>query len=120
MKPKRSTKSIEQAEKFAVGRGVLRTTILSLLKKKSRCAYQVGKDLREADPTLNMPFGQLYPLLNRMEEERLITGHWVEGHGPKGIYIYKITAAGETALKRSQKTLLQLMASVRAIVAGRV
>lgn len=113
------TKAKEISDRFYVGRDSIQMSVLGLLAQKERCGYQIAKDLRATDAALDVPYGALYPLLERMEGDGLIDGRWEEGRGQKGVHVYGITRDGRKALANSKAVWLRVIASMRSLVGAR-
>jgi DNA-binding PadR family transcriptional regulator len=107
------------SEKFDVGRSAIQLSILGLLQRGEMCGYKIAKELREKDEALKVQYGVLYPLLERMEGQGLLKGHWEEGRGQNGLHVYQITAAGRKSLAESQAVWLRLVSQVRSIIGAR-
>lgn len=117
IKRKRSSKKTQEfADKFEAGRGAIRLAVLGILLRDEQCGYQIAKQMRAADLNLDTNYGVLYPLLARMEHDRLIQGHWEKGRGQVGLYVYKITPAGKKALQRSEKTWLRMIQHIKRLI----
>ncbi|WP_307845753.1 PadR family transcriptional regulator [Saccharomonospora sp. NB11] len=79
-------------------RAVLEPCVLALVRRRESYGYELAAALEEAGlgPVKG---GTLYPLLLRLERRELITATWREGTvGPARKY-YRITPAGEEALR---------------------
>ena len=68
--------------------------VLSTLREEAKHGYQIALDV-EADSNGLFQFrhGTLYPILHRLEEERLIKGSWSRDGGRKK-KIYSLTPSG--------------------------
>lgn len=115
--PRAEAKAI--LEKFDVGRGPIQIAILGLLRRGGQCGYKIAKALRERDETLDLQYGVLYPLLEKMERKGLIRGRWEEGRGQKGLHIYEMTPAGRRSLEKSHSTWLRLVSQLRSLMTAR-
>lgn len=109
----------EITDKFDVGKGAIRLMILGRLRKGEACGYQIAKGLREEDENFDVKYGVLYPLLERMEDNGLIKGHWEHGRGQDGLHVYRITSAGQKQFAKSQATWARLMKQVRSIIGAK-
>jgi PadR family transcriptional regulator PadR len=77
-------------------RGALEYCVLSLLREEDRYAFELAKELVEAE--LVASEGSLYPLLARLRGEHLVESFWEESpFGPPRRY-YRITKKGERVL----------------------
>lgn len=84
--------------KTQIRKGYLELCILSLIKKEKRLyGFDLLEKLRAID--LAVKEGTLYPILNRMTEDRILQAVWetenVKGHPRK---FYSLTASGAKQL----------------------
>jgi PadR family transcriptional regulator PadR len=79
-------------------RGSLDLMVLSVLIQERQYGYSLQQRLREATAgRVPMPAGTLYPLLHRLESEKLIRSRWDESTGRKRKW-YEITKTGRARL----------------------
>jgi PadR family transcriptional regulator PadR len=79
-------------------RGSLDLMVLSALVPGATYGYELQQRLREASGDLvQVQAGTLYPLLHRLETDRLIRSRWDESTGRKRKW-YELTAAGRRRL----------------------
>jgi PadR family transcriptional regulator len=75
-------------------RGVLPLCVLAIVMDEESHGYAIAQRLeREGIP--NVKGGTLYPLLNRLEQDGLVTTHWTQGPSGPGRKLYRMTAAGK-------------------------
>ena len=76
-----------------------RPIILSILKGGEDYGYQIIQRVKDmSGGTLEWSDGMLYPVLQRLEKENLITSRWVVSEEGRPRKYYKITASGREAL----------------------
>jgi len=78
-----------------VRRGLLRLLVLAVIKEKeSSFGYAIAQSIRERTADrLIVQDGTLYPLLRRLEEQKMVRSNWdVSGERPRKYY--QLTAAG--------------------------
>jgi PadR family transcriptional regulator PadR len=83
-----------------LSRGEFGLLILGLLQRREMYGYEVVAQLRETTKrVIDLPEGTVYPALRRLEQDGLISGHWVDvsGGAPRRRY-YALTQTGERAL----------------------
>lgn len=86
------------------GHGRLRLYLLKLLDEEPRHGYDIIKQLEDRFLGVYAPSaGTIYPRLNRLEEEGLVS-HQVE----QGRKVYRLTDAGRQELERRQEELAEL------------
>ncbi|MGQ0633890.1 MAG: PadR family transcriptional regulator [Planctomycetaceae bacterium] len=85
-------------------RGSLDLMVLSLLASDGRkYGYLLQQQLRAASRGMvEMPAGTLYPLLHRLEAEKLIKSEWDDATGRRRKW-YALTAAGRKRLSQQAR-----------------
>ncbi len=84
-------------------RGSLDLIVLSVLADRSQYGYSIQKQIRDASADqVKLPAGTLYPLLHRLEDERLIRSRWEKSTGRPRKW-YEITASGRKQLSAQAK-----------------
>ncbi|MBW3597655.1 MAG: helix-turn-helix transcriptional regulator [Planctomycetes bacterium] len=84
-------------------RGSLDLMVLSVLAEEPRYGYLVQKRLREAGGGgLQIQAGTLYPLLHRLEADRLIRSRWDDSTGRRRKW-YELTAKGRRQLEKQAR-----------------
>lgn len=79
-----------------------RTTLLVLLALShgEMHGYEVSKFIdTKSKGFFRMPFGSLYPVLHRLEEEKLISAKWDSADSLKPRKTYSLTAKGRKSLE---------------------
>ena len=80
-------------------RGSLDLMVLSVLAGAPKYGYLLQQDLRDASRGLvDIQAGTLYPLLHRLESDKLIRCKWDDSTGRRRKW-YELTAAGKKQLK---------------------
>ena len=81
-------------------RGSLDLLVLSVLADGPKYGYLIQQRLREGtDERIKLQAGTLYPLLHRLQDEKLIKSHWETTTGRRRKW-YELTAAGRKQLHR--------------------
>ena len=79
-------------------RGSLDLMVLSVLGEGAMYGYLIQKKLREASgQRVRLDAGTLYPLLHRLETDKLIRARWDDSGGRKRKW-YELTATGRRSL----------------------
>jgi transcriptional regulator len=79
-------------------RGSLDLMVLGVLADKPQYGYAIQRQIRDASgEQIKLPAGTLYPLLHRLEDERLIRSRWERSSGRPRKW-YEITARGRKQL----------------------
>jgi PadR family transcriptional regulator PadR len=79
-------------------RGSLDLMVLSVLARGSQYGYSLQQQLREATTgRVPLPAGTLYPLLHRLESEKLIRSRWDDSTGRRRKW-YELTKTGKARL----------------------
>lgn len=81
-------------------KGVLDMLVLRLLKSEAKYGYQIIQEMKEkSEETFLLKDGTLYPILYRLEDEKLVISKWSEALGKQvPRKYYEITEAGLKAL----------------------
>lgn len=82
-------------------KGVLDMLVLKLLKSEAKYGYQIIQELKEKSAeTFLLKDGTLYPVLYRLEEDKLVVSKWSEAEGKQvPRKYYEITEAGQRTLE---------------------
>ncbi len=79
-------------------RGSLDLMVLAILDQEDQYGYLIQKQIREAtEGKVTMGAGTMYPLLHRLEGDKLIRSRWDDSSGRKRKW-YSLTAAGKKRL----------------------
>lgn len=92
-----------------VKRGIMQVAIMCLLEKE-RYGYDIIKSLKENG--LGVEEGTLYPILRRLEDEKLLASRW-ETNGPRPRKYYMITAYGKEVRVKLLESLEAANATIR-------
>jgi DNA-binding PadR family transcriptional regulator len=97
-------------------KGHLDLLLLAVLQGAPRHGYAVITALRErSDGAFDLPEGTVYPALHRLEQDGLVSSTWSTEDGRKR-RVYRLTAAGATALAERTATWRQFVTGVSAVV----
>lgn len=98
-------------------KGMLVYCVLLLLKDDRVYTSEIIRALREAE--LIVVEGTLYPLLNRLAKDKVLTYEWQESEqGPPRKY-YWLTEDGEKILENLKATYRRLHASIKKLEEGK-
>jgi PadR family transcriptional regulator, regulatory protein PadR len=87
--------------------------ILALLEIEPRHGYELSKLLdQQSKGVVHVHASSLYPLLYRLEKERLIQGRWVEKEGSRRRRYYQITAEGKRDLTRQRREWMEFVKAI--------
>lgn len=83
-------------------KGVLEILVLKLLEEKEKYGYLLIQELRnKSDGVFSLKEGTLYPILYRLEEDKLVVSNWSAPQGRESARkYYNITAAGQQELEQ--------------------
>lgn len=105
-------------------KGTFVPVILSLLKERQMYGYEMVKLVNaRTNGILEWKEGTLYPILHRLQAQRLITAQWQEAAGSteqasRMRKYYRITSRGLAELARRSAEWRQLTSAVNAIMMG--
>ncbi len=99
----KKTTSFEESWKIEMRRGILQYAVLAIVKKHKEGVhgYKIAKDLEERTRgLLKIKEGTLYPILHRLQKERLLDVSRMEKSeaGPKR-KVYVLTSKGDRVLR---------------------
>ena len=82
-------------------KGVLDMLVLRLLKSEAKYGYQIIQEMKEkSEETFLLKDGTLYPILYRLEDDKLVVSKWSEAVGKQvPRKYYEITEAGKKTLE---------------------
>jgi len=73
--------------------------LLALLENRPRHGYELAKLIEtQSGNKLQFHVASLYPMLYRLERNKLVEGKWIEKAGERRRRYYRITPAGRKAL----------------------
>lgn len=99
-------------------KGVLDMLVLKLLEPEQKYGYQIISELKEkTNNRFSLKEGTLYPILYRLEDDKLVESKWSEAEGKKvPRKYYLITEAGKKALKDIEALWREISSSVSLIM----
>ena len=99
-------------------RGSLDLMVLSVVAGEPQYGYLIQKRINLAsDGQVKLPAGTLYPLLHRLESEKLIRSKWDSSTGRKRKW-YEITAKGKKRLTVQVNQWNQYAECVSSLIGG--
>ncbi len=99
-------------------RGSLDLMILSVLAGGKKYGYAIQKEVREASGArVDLAAGTLYPLLHKLEDERLVKASWDDSTGRQRKW-YELTAAGRKRLTAQAQEWADYAECVRQLLTG--
>lgn len=94
-------------------KGTTPLLILSLLEAEQRHGYELSKLLEQKTKgVVRIHAASLYPLLYRLEKQRLIDGRWVEKPGERRRRFYRLTAEGKRQLESQRQTWVEFARAI--------
>jgi DNA-binding PadR family transcriptional regulator len=97
--------------------GHLDLLLLSALQGRCLHGYGVIEHVRRASGGLfDYPEGTVYPALHRLEDEGLVSSHWIEPDGGRRRRVYELTRKGEKALSGYRTSWHEFVRSMSAVV----
>jgi transcriptional regulator len=87
--------------------------ILALLEVEPRHGYELSKLIESrSHGVVRIHAASLYPLLYRLERQRLIEGRWVEKAGERRRRYYRLTAEGKRQLEAHRKSWVEFARAI--------
>ena len=100
-----------------VRKGMLDFIILLCLRKREYYGYELIKAIKAA-AELDISEGTIYPLLNRLKKENLVSSRWEEKDSGIPRKYYAITEKGRAALAEAGESWRRFNASLERLVEG--
>jgi PadR family transcriptional regulator, regulatory protein PadR len=96
----------------AFAKGLHEMLVLRAIRDGPRHGYQIALDVeQQTDGMFVLQHGTLYPILHRLEAEKLIIGQWDEAAGRRR-KTYRLTAAGRSRLSAEGVRVRKVMDTV--------
>jgi PadR family transcriptional regulator PadR len=106
---------VPEAIEIQLKKGVLELCVLALLSEHDGYAYEIASRLADS---IGMGEGTIYPLMRRLQNERLVETYLEESpSGPSRKY-YRLTPSGASSLSSQKAAWASFASSVQAIVGG--
>ena len=97
-------------------KGSAELLVLSLLEDQPRHGYDISKLIQiRSGGALRFHVTSLYPLLHRLEKQRLIAGRWVEKAEQHRRRYYSLTPRGRQELRSKEKSWKDFVAVISRI-----
>src|SRR5580693_7029081 len=94
-------------------KGSAELLVLSLLEDQPRHGYDISKLIQlRSGGALKFHVTSLYPLLHRLEKQKLIGGLWVEKAEQRRRRYYTLTPEGKKVLRSKQKSWKEFVAII--------
>ena len=88
--------------------------VLLALSHKAMHGYEISKFIEaRSNGFFRVPFGSLYPVLHRLETEKLISATWDAEDAPKPKKTYVLTAKGKKALGEEVDSFRSLSSAIK-------
>jgi PadR family transcriptional regulator PadR len=97
--------------------GVPELLILKFLSRQPAYGYQLVQAIRGAGETFQFGEGCIYPILHRLEADRLVTSRRETVAGRSRV-IYQVTDAGRKRLGESARTWAKIAEAVERVLEG--
>lgn len=99
-------------------KGVLDMLVLKLLQSEPKYGYQIIQEMKEkSEETFVLKDGTLYPILYRLEDDKLVLSKWSEAEGKKvPRKYYEITDEGRKALGQIGQVWLTISIGIKKIM----
>lgn len=100
-------------------RGTVVPIVLSLLGERAMYGYEIVKRVdQRSGGVLQFKEGTLYPVLHKLEGQKLIKASWQEGDFGKPRKYYQITAQGRRHLEKSRTEWAVMRSAVDLFLLG--
>lgn len=101
-------------------KGVLDMIVLELLKSEAKYGYQIIQEMKEQSGDIfSLKDGTLYPILYRLEDDKLVVSKWSEAEGKQvPRKYYEITEAGRQTLCEIEAIWKRISSGIKRIMEG--
>ena len=104
-----------EAIEIQLKKGALELCVLALLSKHDSYAYEIASQLSDS---IGMGEGTIYPLMRRLQTDRLVETYLVESPaGPSRKY-YRLTDAGRASFSSQKSAWSSFSGAVESILGG--
>jgi PadR family transcriptional regulator PadR len=106
---------VPEAIEIQLKKGALELCVLALLSKHDSYAYEIASQLSDS---IGMGEGTIYPLMRRLQADRLVETYLVESPaGPSRKY-YRLTEAGKASFTSQKSAWSSFSGAVETILGG--
>lgn len=99
-----------------IKRGTAELAILSVLESGPLHGYEIARRIeQQTKGSLRFTLAALYPMLYRLEKQKLVRGSWETSHNGRRRRRYRLTAAGKKKVVPLRKEWSQLFAALKAL-----
>lgn len=97
-----------------IKRGTAELAVLSVLEEGALHGYEIARRIEnQTKGALWFTLAALYPMLYRMEKQKLVQGSWETSRSGRRRRCYRLTAAGRKKLAPLRKEWAQLFAALK-------
>ena len=98
--------------------GALEMMVLRTLKRRPLHGYALLRQIKSvSNDLLQIEEGSLYPALQRLLKEQLVTADWGISSTKRRIRIYKLTPAGRKHLERQVSSFERMLEGIKRVLA---
>jgi PadR family transcriptional regulator PadR len=106
---------VPEAIEIQLKKGALELCVLALLSQHDSYAYEIASQLSDS---IGMGEGTIYPLMRRLQTDRLVETYLVESpSGPSRKY-YRLTVAGKASFTSQKTAWSSFSGAVESILGG--
>jgi len=117
-KPKQFDRDLEKTEQRDLFPGALEMMILRTLKRQPMHGYALVQHIkRTSEDLLQIEEGSLYPALQRLLKERLVTAEWGMSSTNRRVRTYQLTRAGGRHLEREVSRFERMLEGITRVLA---
>ena len=97
-----------------IKRGTAELAVLSVLENSSLHGYEISRRIeQQTRGALRFTLAALYPMLYRLEKQKLIRGSWETGPNGRRRRCYRLTAGGKKKLSPLRKEWSRLFLALK-------
>ncbi len=98
-----------------VKKGVLSFIVLNILQRNVYYGYELIEEIKK-HTDIEIAEGTLYPLLNRLKKEKLVSSKWVEQKSGIPRKYYSLTEDGKYTLMEMKRYWINMNSSIKKII----
>jgi len=99
--------------------GVLEMMILRTLQRQPLHGYALVRHIqRTSNDLLQVEEGSLYPALQRLLKERLVSAEWETSSTNRRVRTYRLTKAGANHVERAVSSFERMLEGIMLVLAG--
>lgn len=94
-----------------------RFMVLLALEDGPKHGYEIARYLKErSGGFMSLSFGSLYPVLHKLEKDKLVTAEWEDAGATKKKKVYALTQRGRAAVRKERSSYEAFTAALQKLL----